>query len=110
MALSNWANRNIKWLFILPAAVLVAVMMIFPILYTVRLSFYQWSGSTNPGPQWVGLDNYTTLLSRDPRFTDALVRTFVFTIGAVGVELVLGVAIALLLRGSFRGQNLVKTL
>ncbi|HUS17072.1 MAG TPA: sugar ABC transporter permease [Chloroflexia bacterium] len=110
MALSNWANRNIKWLFILPAALFVAVMMIFPILYTLRLSLYRWSGSNTDPPQWVGLNNYTTLLSTDPRFTAALVRTFEFTIGAVAVELILGVAIALLLRGSFRGQHVVKTL
>ncbi|MDQ2810122.1 MAG: sugar ABC transporter permease [Chloroflexota bacterium] len=110
MALSTWANRNIKWLFILPAALFVAVMMIFPILYTLRLSLYQWSGSNINAPEWVGLNNYTTVLGNDPRFGGALVRTFEFTLGAVAVELVLGVAIALLLRGNFPGQHVVKTL
>jgi multiple sugar transport system permease protein len=110
MALSAWANRNIKWVFILPAALFVAIMMIFPILYTGGLSFTQWSMSATQPPVWVGINNYTTLLGNDERFRDALVRTFVFTIGAVGVELVLGLAIALLLRRDFRGQNLVKTL
>ncbi|HEX6607156.1 MAG TPA: sugar ABC transporter permease [Chloroflexia bacterium] len=110
MALSAWANRNIKWLFILPAAIFVAVMMIFPIIYTGGLSFTQWSGSATQPAQWVGLDNYTTLLFNDQRFRDAFVRTFIFTIGAVVIELILGLAIALLLRREFRGQNVVKTL
>jgi multiple sugar transport system permease protein len=110
MTLSTWANRHIKWLFILPAAIFVGLMMIFPVLYTARLSFYKWSMSATQPATWVGLDNYTTLLTADPRFTAAFVRTFQFTIGAVGIELVLGVAIALLLRTNFRGQNIVKTL
>jgi multiple sugar transport system permease protein len=110
MALSAWANRNIKWVFILPAALFVAIMMIFPSLYTGWLSFTQWSMSATQPPVWVGINNYTTLLGNDERFRDALTRTFVFTIGAVGIELVLGLAIALLLRREFRGQNLVKTL
>jgi multiple sugar transport system permease protein len=109
-AISNWANRQIKWLFILPAVAFVLVMMVFPIVYTVRLSFFNWSMSAVQPPVWVGLENYTQLFTADPRFTDALVRTFGFTIGAVGVEMVLGVLIALLLNKPFRGNNMVKTL
>lgn len=109
-AISTWANRNMKWLFILPATLFVLLMMIFPILYTVRLSFFDWSMSALQEPVWVGLNNYTHLITQDPRFTDALVRTFGFTIGAVTLELVLGMAVALLLNGSFPGQNVIKTL
>ena len=107
---SRWANHNVRWLFIAPAALFVVVMMVFPIAYTVYLSFTKWSGSAKQGPQWIGTDNYGTLIFQDPRFQAAVVRTFEFTIGAVAVELVLGVAIALLLRDFFAGQNLVKTL
>lgn len=109
-ATSRWANRQIKWLFMLPAALFVLVMMIFPILYTLRLSLFQWSMSAKSPPVWVGLDNYTNLLLHDTRFWDAFWRTFEFTIGAVLVETVLGIAIALLLNGAFKGQNIVKTL
>jgi multiple sugar transport system permease protein len=109
-AITAWADRNMKWIFILPATLFVLVMMIFPIIYTARLSFFSWSMSARQEPQWVGLENYTTLFTSDPRFTNALVRTFVFSIGVVAVELVLGVAIALLLNGKFPGQNVVKTL
>ena len=109
-AISNWANRQMKWLFILPAVAFVLVMMVFPIIYTVRLSFFNWSMSAVQPPVWVGLENYTELFTADPRFTDALVRTFAFTIGAVAVEMVLGVLIALLLNKPFRGNNVVKSL
>jgi multiple sugar transport system permease protein len=109
-AISNWANRQMKWLFILPAVAFVLVMMVFPIIYTVRLSFFEWSMSAIQPPVWVGLDNYTELFTADPRFTDAVVRTFAFTIGAVAVEMVLGLLIALLLNKPFRANNVVKTL
>jgi multiple sugar transport system permease protein len=109
-AISNWANRQMKWLFILPAVAFVLVMMVFPIIYTVRLSFFQWSMSAVQPPVWVGLDNYAELFTADPRFTDAVVRTFAFTIGAVAVEMVLGLLIALLLNKPFRANNVVKTL
>jgi len=108
--LSTWANRHIKWLFILPAVLFVVLMMIFPIIYTVRLSFFQWSGNAQQAPTFVGGSNYSSLLGNDARFWPAVVRTLAFTAGAVALELVLGVGIALLLNGKYMGQGLVKTI
>ncbi len=107
---SGWVNRHIKQLFILPALVFVVVMMVFPIGYTVFLSFSKWSGSSQQSPEAVGITNYSELLTRDPRFGDAVVRTFLFSAVAVGSEVMLGLGIALLIHGKFRGQNFIKTL
>lgn len=107
---STWADRHIKWFFILPATLFVVLMMIFPIIYTVRLSFFRWSGAAQQEPIWVGISNYAELFGSDPRFWPAVWRTFAFTIGAVALELVLGVAIALLLNGKYRGQGFIKTI
>ncbi|WP_460491161.1 hypothetical protein [Dactylosporangium cerinum] len=49
-----------RWLFAAPATLFVILAMVFPILYTVRLSFQSWSGSLTRAPRWVGLDNYRT--------------------------------------------------
>jgi multiple sugar transport system permease protein len=108
--LIDWLNRHMKVLFVLPALLFVLAMMVFPIGYTVWLSFTTWNGSANASPNWVGADNYSTLLTNDPRFIDSVVRTFAFSIAAVLVELVLGLLIALLLQGKFVGQNFIKTL
>lgn len=104
----NWFDRNLKWIYTLPAVAFVLVMMLFPILYTVRISFYEWSMSAITPPAWVGLDNYKALLT-DARFWGAVRATLYFTAAALAVEVVLGVAIALLLSREFRGKNLVKT-
>ncbi|CAM4321358.1 sugar ABC transporter permease [Paenibacillus alkaliterrae] len=104
----NWFDRNLKWIYTMPAVIFVLVMMVFPILYTVRISFFEWSMSAITPPKWVGLDNYITLLN-DSRFWGAVRSTLYFTFAALAVEVVLGVAIALLLTRDFRGKNMVKT-
>ncbi|NLL48395.1 MAG: sugar ABC transporter permease [Firmicutes bacterium] len=108
--LSRWIDKRLRYLFVLPALIFVVVMMAFPILYTFRLSFTQWSMSATRPPKWVALGNYVSLLFNDPRFWGAVGRTFAFTIIAVAVETVLGVIIALVLNRETRGQNLIKTL
>lgn len=108
--LSGWLDRNVKYVFLLPALIFVVVMMIFPIIYTLRLSFTKWSMASFVPPRWVGLANYYSLLFSDTRFWSAVGRTFFFTVLAVLVETVLGVAIALLLNRDIPGKNFIKTL
>ncbi len=85
-------------------------MMAFPIVYNGWLSLHSWTGSAVNPPQFVGLDNYRDLIFDSNRFYPALYRTFLFTIVAVSVQLVLGLGIALLLRDTFPGQAVLKTL
>jgi multiple sugar transport system permease protein len=105
----NWFDRHLKWIYTLPAVLFVLIMMGFPILYTVRISFYEWSMSAISPPKWVGLSNYMALF-KDTRFWHAVSATFYFTIGALVLEVFLGVLIAVLLFRDFRGKNIVKTL
>ncbi|TMV46992.1 sugar ABC transporter permease [Paenibacillus mesophilus] len=104
----SWFDRNLKWIYTLPAVLFVLIMMLFPIIYTVRISFFEWSMSATTPPKWVGLANYAALL-QDGRFWHAVGATFYFTIVALAAEVVLGVAIAVLLARQFRGKNIVKT-
>jgi multiple sugar transport system permease protein len=106
---SGWVDRNFKWVFSLPAVLFVVVMMAFPIFYTFRISFYEWGMSALTPPHWVGLANYKTLLS-DERFWHATGATLYFTVLALALETLLGVAIALLLYREFAGKNIAKTL
>ncbi|GKU76604.1 carbohydrate ABC transporter permease [Paenibacillus sp. L3-i20] len=106
---TNWFDRNLKWIYTLPAVLFVLLMMVFPILYTVRISFFEWSMSATSPPKWVGLANYITLLTEE-RFWKSVQSTFTFTFGAIIIETFLGVAIALLLFRNFRGKNIAKTI
>lgn len=106
----GWVERRLPHLFTLPSVLFVLAMMVFPLLYTVRLSFTEWSMSAATPPAWVGFANYLSLLTQDERFWKAVWRTLHFTVLAVAAETALGVAIALALHRDFPGKNLVKTL
>src|SRR5205085_3251245 len=92
----SFIDRNARWIFPLPALLFVAIMMVFPILYTVRNSLTGWSLGTGTPATSIGLQNYVALFG-DQRFLAAIARTFYFTAIAVAAESVLGVGIALLL-------------
>ncbi|MCX7027309.1 MAG: sugar ABC transporter permease [Spirochaetes bacterium] len=107
MTRSGFVERNLKILFPLPAVVFVVVMMLFPVLYTLFLSFTNWNLTSGMPLGLVGFKSYARVL-REPRFLDALGRTFSFTAIAVTVETVLGLALALLLNREFKGKSAMK--
>jgi|SRR5690554_683311 len=102
-------ERNIKWIFPLPTVLFIFLMMIFPICYTFYISLTDWNIASIIGTSFIGLDNYIDLF-QEPRFYNALALTLYFTFLAVGVEVVLGVVMALILNQDFRGKNVVKFL
>jgi len=107
--LNRFIERNIVWIFPLPATIFILVMMAFPVLYTVWVSFTDWSVSSGGDINFIGLKNYVDLF-QEPRFYNAVKMTFYFTTLAVGVETVLGVAIALILNREFWGKGIAKTI
>ncbi len=109
MIQSSFTERNLRILFPLPAIVFIALLMVFPILYTLYLSFTNWNLTSGMEPSFVGLNSYLRVFS-EPRFLHALGRTFTFTLFAVAIEVVLGVAIALILNRAFVGKSIAKLL
>ena len=105
--MNRYIERNISWLFPLPAAIFILSMMAFPVIYTIWVSMTDWSMASIGSVKFIGLKNYIDLLS-DDRFYNSVKLTLYFTILAVGVETVLGVAIALILNRDFKGKNIVK--
>src|SRR5215471_5495019 len=68
------------YIFALPALIVVGLVIIFPWLFTVWMSAFDWKiGSV---AHFVGLDNYTGLV-RNQRFIESIVHTFYFTLLAV---------------------------
>jgi multiple sugar transport system permease protein len=114
-AVSGRVIRRTQWLeqypgaiFIGPAIVVLVLMLAFPFGYTAYLSLFDWFVASGP-PRFAGLKNYIELLE-DPRFLNAVVRTFEYTILAVVGEIVLGVALAVLMNRSFYGRGVMRTL
>lgn len=107
MKIGGFIEKNIKWIFPLPAAIFIIVMMVFPVLYTFFVSFTDWNMSSGGTANFIGLGNYVAMF-QEPRFYNAFWLTLYFTVLAVSVETVLGVIIALILDREFRGKNLAK--
>jgi multiple sugar transport system permease protein len=106
---TGFIERNLKVLFPLPAIIFIALLMIFPVCYTLVISFTDWSLTSGRPMRFAGLGSYLTVL-KDNRFHAAVGRTFSFTFGAVAVEAVLGTVIALILNREFRAKGLLKFL
>lgn len=107
-ALSRWANHHRKWLFAAPAMAFVAVLIIFPVVWTLYLSLTDAEGSVRAESEFIGLANYADVLSDGARFWPAVGRTVAFTGVVLLFEVVLGMAIALLLWRPFRGEKWVR--
>jgi ABC-type sugar transport system permease subunit len=78
-----------------PALVAVVALAIGPLLYAVWLSFSDWNLLRSTAPTWHGPDAYIRLVA-DGQFSAAMLRSLVWTLGTVAIELVIGLAIALL--------------
>ena len=109
MVRQGFFEKNLRYLFPLPAVLFVVVLMVFPVAYTFFLSFTDWTLTSGRPLSVVGLKSYLQDL-KEPRFLEAVGRTFYFTFGSVIVEMLLGTALALILNRSFKGKGVVKTL
>jgi multiple sugar transport system permease protein len=97
-------------LLITPATIIIIFFAAFPLLYAINLSLrhVDLTSAVGIGP-YVGLENFRFALN-DQFFWQAARRTVVFAVGAVSVEMVLGIAIAFLLNGLRWGQGIVRSL
>ena len=107
-AFSHWANKHRKWVLAAPAMAFVALLIAFPLGWTLYLSLTDASGSVRAASEFIGLENYGKVLTDTDRFWPAVWRTVLFTGGALIFELILGMCIALLLWRSFRGEKWVR--
>ena len=108
MTAGGFVDRHARWLFPAPALLFVFALMVFPILYTIWTSLTGWDLGTGKPATFIGPDNYVKLAT-DERFRNAIGRTLSFTALAVGAEVILGVAIALILNKEFRGRRIVSS-
>jgi len=109
MVKTGFVERNLRILFPLPAVAFVVILMLFPVIYTLVLGFTNWNLTSGMPFAFAGFKSYGRVFT-EPRFAAAIGRTFLFTVLAVGVETILGVAIALVLNREFFGKGLIKLL
>ena len=88
-------NFRHKFVFLLPGLLVLLGILIFPIIFTVRLSFSGWD-SFNPGLDFIGLENYIRLFTDDRRFWESFLRLGFLSITTVFLQYIIGFSLALL--------------
>ena len=103
-------QTTLAYALVAPSLLLLLAVMVYPTIYTLVLSLHtRILSRPSLGMPFVGLGNYVRAV-RDPLFRDVLSQTVSFVVVSVGIELVLGVGLALLLHQEFRCRNLVRGL
>ena len=103
-------RRRTAYLFVLPAAVILLAITIFPLIYELRLVFVSWELTTNNPPEFVGLGNLIRVLFQDSRFWSAMRVTGVIIVAGVAMELGIGTGLALLLNRLGRARTALVSL
>src|SRR5271155_2072153 len=89
------------WLLLGPCPLYLAAFAIYPLIYSLRLSFTDLTAADGTG-RWVGLRNYDDLVT-DPLFWNAAYTSAVMVVSTVAIQLVLGTALALFFNLHLRG-------
>jgi multiple sugar transport system permease protein len=107
--LKNMSDKSVQRLFVLPTIALLAVINIFPLFWSLRLSFTSYSIYEGGKPEWIGIQNYITILS-DQYYWQQFTTTTLYVIVVVSAELVIGFALAYLLNQKFKAKAVYVTM
>ena len=113
MRVSALALKRKQWepfAFASPSLALIALVIVFPLVYAFYLSLQDYDLSVGPDYEFVGGRNYVEALFKDQRFLGSVWATAVIIGPSLAVELLLGLGIALLLSRVIRGRPIVTAL
>ena len=96
--------------FLLPALLVTAAVVLYPVLQTVWLALHQFVLFDPDSRRFVGLGNFAEILLRDELFWVSLGNSALWVVAVVGLQFLLGLATALLLNQSFTGRALARAL
>jgi ABC-type sugar transport system permease subunit len=89
-------DARVAWLLVVPSLLILAIVTLWPIIYTFILSLFNVPTGLHQIKTFVGLGNYLEMF-HSQTFWETIGRTFYFTVISVGLELVFGLAIAQLI-------------
>jgi len=103
------SERALKIWFLVPTFALLLFMIIFPLIWSLYLSFTKYNAVAAAPPLFVGFDNYARILS-DPDVWERFIITGKFVGLSVLFEFFIGFGLALLLNREFKGKGILTTL
>ncbi len=102
----RWDNR-LKYVFLLPTVIWVLCFTMFPLFYSLRLSFFKVN--INQPSVFLGLGNFVRAF-KDPNVWNAARVTLIFVLVGVTIELILGLLFALLFNRKLPARGVLRTI
>ena len=102
--LRGLSDRSIAWFFIAPTVVLLLAINVFPLIWAIRLSFTSFMSNLPRPMRFIGLENYSDILTDDDVW-EHLQVTAHFVVSTIGLQVIIGLGLALLINRQFRGHS-----
>lgn len=102
------SERKLAWMLCAPAVVVMLAVTAYPIIYAFVLSLQKLDLRFPEQTEFIGLSNYGTVLSSELWWLDVF-NTLIIMVISVGIELVLGMIIALIMHRAIFGRGVVRT-
>ena len=102
------AERRLGWMLCAPAALIMLAVAAYPVGYSVYLSLQRYDLRFPDQAKFIGLENYGAVLS-SPYWWNALANTVFITVCSVALELVIGMALAIVMYRTVVGRGIVRT-
>ena len=108
--ISGISDRGIAWLFVAPTIFLLLAINIFPLIWTIYLSFTNFRANRiGREVKFIGLRNYERILS-DPDICQTMQATAHFLLGTLFFQVLIGFSLAWLINRKFKGNDLWTTI
>ena len=104
----KWRDIGGAYLFLTPNMLGFLVFILFPLVASFVISFFDWSLLTPP--TFIGPGNYIRLLAQDPVFHRILFNTLYFVFGYVPLNIVVSLGLAVWLSGRIRGKSVFRVI
>lgn len=102
------SHQDKGFFYILPWLVGFLIFQMYPFLSSLYYSFTSYNVVS--APEWVGLENYITLLTRDTEFWNSLKVTIIYTLYTVPGKLIMALLVALLMNRNIKGIGFFRTI
>jgi multiple sugar transport system permease protein len=100
-------ERRLAWMLVAPSVIVMLLVTGYPIVYAIYLSMQKFDLRFPDEKEFVGFSNYADVLSSSIWWTDVF-NTLLITVCSVALELVLGMAIALVMHRAIFGRGPVR--
>ncbi|MEI7027067.1 carbohydrate ABC transporter permease [Paenibacillus sp. y28] len=103
-----WKRNAVGYLFLLPWLIGLIVLTIGPMISSFYYSLTKFDVISPP--RYIGLENYATMLTADPRFLTSLKVTFIYVFSSVPMKLGFALLVAVIMNKGLRGVGFYRTM